>query len=71
MTPFFFRNHFNIPTEITFLDNISVIALFFTLIPLVLSLYALVGLDSSTMGIVIYINPIVSFTVALSISMRK
>ncbi len=64
ITPLFFLNHSTIPFEISFWINISIIALFFTIIPLVLSLYALVGLDSSTMGIIIYINPIVSFTVA-------
>ncbi|HEY0055600.1 MAG TPA: EamA family transporter [Pedobacter sp.] len=64
ITPIFLFNHFTIPFDIPFWINISIIALFFTIIPLVLSLYALMGLDSSTMGIIIYINPIVSFTVA-------
>ena len=64
ITPLFLFNHSTIPFEIPFWINIAIIALFFTIIPLVLSLYALVSLDSSTMGIIIYINPIVSFTVA-------
>jgi chloramphenicol-sensitive protein RarD len=64
ISPFYFFNNFIFPTEILFWIHISVIALIFTIIPLVLSLYALEGLDSSTMGIIIYLNPIVSFTIA-------
>ena len=37
----------------------------FTIIPLFLSLYSLIGLPSSTMGILIYANPLVAFAVAI------
>lgn len=54
----------NIPLDIYFWANVSIISLFFTIVPLLLSLYALQGLPSSTIGIAIYINPIVSFSIA-------
>jgi chloramphenicol-sensitive protein RarD len=65
MLPFYIVRHQGIPTEIWFLGNITVIALLFTIIPLFLSLYALIGIPSSTLGIIIYVNPIIAFTVAI------
>lgn len=62
--PFDFLLPQNVPSDIYFWVNVSIISLFFTIIPLLLSLYALQGLPSSTIGIAIYINPIVSFTLA-------
>lgn len=60
-----FVYHFNgIPTDLNFWINIVVISVVFTIIPLFLSLYSLIGLPSSTMGILIYANPIVAFAVA-------
>jgi chloramphenicol-sensitive protein RarD len=47
-----------------FIFNIIVIALVFTIVPLWLNLYALKGVSSSTMGILLYINPLLNFTVA-------
>jgi chloramphenicol-sensitive protein RarD len=43
---------------------IALIAVLFTIVPLLLNLYALNGLNSSTIGILLYINPIVNFFVA-------
>jgi len=43
---------------------ITLIAILFTIVPLLLNLYALNGLNSSTIGILLYINPIVNFFVA-------
>jgi len=43
---------------------IALIAVLFTIVPLLLNLYALKGLNSSTIGILLYINPIVNFFVA-------
>lgn len=53
-----------VPTDSAFWFNIVIISVFFTVIPLFLSLYALTGMPSSTMGIIIYMNPIVAFCVA-------
>ena len=41
--------------------NILLIAVLFTIIPLFLNLYALKGVNSSTMGILLYINPVFNF----------
>ena len=39
--------------------------MFFTIVPLFLNLYALKGINSSAVGIMIYINPIITFLVAI------
>jgi chloramphenicol-sensitive protein RarD len=48
----------------SFFGNIFLIALGFTILPLWLNLYALKGLSSSVMGMLLYINPLLSFLVA-------
>ena len=62
--PLFFINLKPIPLNISFWVDIVIIAVLFTLVPLLLSLFALNSLPSSTVGIIIYINPIVAFGVA-------
>lgn len=64
LLPFYFLQPQVIPSVISFWGYVSVISLFFTIVPLLLSLYALEGLPSSTIGIAIYINPIISFSIA-------
>lgn len=57
--------HFHVfPSEMRFWLVIITISAVFTIIPLFLSLYALIGMPSSTLGVIIYINPVVAFTVA-------
>jgi chloramphenicol-sensitive protein RarD len=43
------------------------IALFFTVLPLFLNLYALNKIDAATIGILMYINPLINFTLAFLI----
>lgn len=62
--PFAGIEHVVFTTDINFWIQILVISVVFTIIPLFLSLYALIGMPSSTMGILIYLNPIVAFLVA-------
>ena len=64
MFPIFLYNFSAFHTDLNFWINILIISVVFTIIPLFLSLYALVGLPSSTLGIIIYLNPIVAFAVA-------
>lgn len=64
MLPFFLSDFEFLPSDPNFWITIVVISIFFTIIPLFLSLYALIGMPSSTLGIIIYINPIVAFAVA-------
>ncbi|PJJ80397.1 EamA family transporter [Mucilaginibacter auburnensis] len=52
------------PTEIKFYVYIETIAVFFTIMPLFLNLYALRALPSSTLGMLLNINPIIGFTLA-------
>ena len=54
-----------VPTEKVFYFYIFIIVLLFTIAPLFLNLYALQGLNSATIGIMIYINPIINFLLAL------
>lgn len=65
MLPFYLYHHESIPQGMWFWSNIIVIAAVFTVVPLFLSLYALIGIPSSTLGIIIYLNPIIAFTVAI------
>jgi chloramphenicol-sensitive protein RarD len=62
--PLYLNLGLSIPSNLDFWFDIIVIAVLFTLVPLFLSLYALEGLPSSTVGIIIYINPVIAFGVA-------
>lgn len=64
MLPYHFLKSEPIPIEGLFWGHIFLIAILFTIIPLFLNAYALVGMPSSALGILIYLNPIVAFTVA-------
>jgi len=63
--PLFLIKQNAIPVSLPFWLIISLIAIVFTIIPLFLSMYALKGIASATMGILIYINPVISFAVAI------
>lgn len=65
MLPFYLYQHETLPTDPYFWWNILLISALFTVFPLFLSLYALVGIPSSTLGIIIYLNPIIAFMVAI------
>ncbi len=65
MLPLYLSFDHQFPVTAHFWVNILVIAVFFTIIPLFLSLYALIGMPSSTLGVIIYINPLVAFCVAI------
>jgi chloramphenicol-sensitive protein RarD len=65
LLPFYPKYSGTIPTEPLFYGCLTIIVLFFTIIPLFLNLYALKGINSSTVGIMIYINPIINFLLAV------
>jgi chloramphenicol-sensitive protein RarD len=52
------------PVETSFYVIIATVAAVFTILPLFLNLYALAGISSATVGILMYINPIFNFTIA-------
>ena len=54
-----------VPTEPLFYICMFFVVVFFTIVPLFLNLYALKGINSSAVGIMIYINPIITFLVAI------
>jgi chloramphenicol-sensitive protein RarD len=54
-----------VPAELSFYLLIAVIAVVFTIAPLFMNLYALQGVNSSTMGILLYINPLIGFFIAV------
>ncbi|RNL49608.1 EamA family transporter [Pedobacter jejuensis] len=64
MLPMYLFSSNSFPTETFFWWHIFLIAIVFTIIPLFLNSYALVGMPSSALGILIYLNPIVAFAVA-------
>ncbi|MFV7234295.1 EamA family transporter [Flavobacterium sp. ZB4R12] len=65
LLPFYPNYSGAIPIEPLFYGCLLVIVVFFTIIPLFLNLYALNGINSSAVGIMIYINPIIGFLLAI------
>lgn len=65
LIPFYPNYSGDLPTESLFYSCLLVIVVFFTIIPLFLNLYALKGINSSAVGIMIYINPIIGFLLAI------
>ena len=65
LVPFFPNYSGALPTEGLFYVCILIIVTLFTIAPLFLNLYALQGLNSATIGILIYVNPVINFALAL------
>ena len=65
LLPLFFITGAGVPKSALFYENVLIIAVVFTIIPLFLNAYALKGLRSSLVGILLYINPIISFFLAV------
>lgn len=63
--PFYPNYSGAVPTESLFYVCLFFIVVFFTIVPLFLNLFALKGLDSATVGIIMYINPIINFLLAI------
>src|SRR5690606_9812249 len=56
-----------VPSEPGFYVVIFVIALVFTVIPLFLNLFALNTINAATIGILMYINPLLNFLLAVTL----
>lgn len=54
-----------VPKTMTFYGLVAIIAVGYTIIPLFLNIFALKGLDSSIVGTLLYLNPIISFLLAV------
>src|SRR5258708_8861664 len=71
LLPFYPVYHGPVPQESRFYLLITFIAIFLTILPLFLNLYALKRLKSSTVGILLYINPVLGFMLALTVYGEK
>lgn len=56
---------FSIPAEPFFYRHMAVLVILLTVIPLALNLFALKGVSSSGIGMLLYVNPIVNFAMAI------
>lgn len=56
-----------LPTSIEFYNYIAIIAVLFTIVPLFMNLYALKALTSSNVGMLLNINPIIGFIIAITV----
>ena len=63
--PYYFVNGFSIPTNPSFYVYIFAIATLFTLVPLYMNLFALKGAPASNVGVMLYINPLIAFMLAI------
>lgn len=59
-------NQHQLPQTSLFWGTTVLIALLFTIIPLFLSMYALTRVSSTTAGVLLYINPLIAFTLAIT-----
>ena len=53
-----------VPTSFKFYAFVEVIAIFYTIVPLFLNLYALAGINSSMVGMLLNVNPIIAFALS-------
>lgn len=65
LLPFFPFYSSTPPGEALFYIYILIIAVVFTIIPMFLNLFAMKGINSSTVGILIYLNPLFAFMLAI------
>ena len=65
LLPFYPNYSGAVPVEPLFYVCLLIIVVLFTIIPLFLNLFALNGINSSAVGIMIYINPIITFLLAI------
>lgn len=63
--PFFPKYSGTLPQQSLFYILVGTIAVFYTVIPLFLNLYALKGINSSAVGILMYTNPLINFLLAV------
>lgn len=65
LIPFGYSSCIDIVHSSLFYELVILIAVLFTIIPLFLNMYALKGLSSSVVGVLLYINPIIAFLLAV------
>lgn len=65
LVPFIVVSDLSVPKTGMFFGYIGLIAIMYTIVPLMLNMYALKGLDSSVVGILLYLNPLIGFCLAI------
>ncbi len=65
LLPFYPAYSGAVPQSPVFYGYILLIAVLFTIIPMFLNLFAMKGINSSTVGILIYLNPLIAFALAI------
>lgn len=65
LLPFYPKYGSEVPTESLFYMMMGLIVVLFTIIPLFLNLFALKGMNSSAVGILMYTNPLINFILAI------
>lgn len=65
LLPFYPKFSGPVPSESLFYTMMGLIVVLFTIIPLFLNLFALKGMNSSAVGILMYTNPLINFILAL------
>lgn len=65
LAPVFLLGEHSLVQDTRFYGYVMVIVVFFTIIPMLLNNFALKGINASTAGILIYLNPIVNFILAV------
>lgn len=65
LIPFGYAGAITVSHSTLFYELVLLIAVLFTIIPLFLNMYALKGLSSSLVGVLLYINPIIAFLLAI------
>lgn len=71
LLPFFPAYSGAVPMEVRFYVFIEIIAVMYTIVPLLLNLYALSGIASSKVGMILNINPIIAFILAGAVYHEK
>lgn len=64
LLPFFPKFGGPFPTSFNFYFYVEIIAVMYTIVPLFLNLYALSGISSSKVGMILNINPIIAFVLS-------
>jgi chloramphenicol-sensitive protein RarD len=64
LLPFYPAYSSPLPAAFAFYGYVAIIAVAFTIIPSLLNLYALKGIDTSTAGMLINVNPLIAFVLA-------
>ncbi|WP_354361236.1 EamA family transporter [Pedobacter sp. UYP30] len=67
LLPFYPSYSGTIPTALNFYFYVEMIAIIYTIVSILLNLYALNGLSSSKVGMILNINPIISFLLSVAV----